>query len=354
MSEDGGGKNIAILLFGISYDNNYINGKVRKHYLVDARHYFKNFNEIVITYFKNKGYNIDIFLSTNQSIIKDDLLKIYNPVSWYFDKINIGRNKKIKIGLEMIINNDKETYDLILVTRFDIFYKFSFQDSYFDFNKLNLVSILEKSHLIDDNFYLFPNKYLLKFYEIFCGCKDNYKEEAHNLKNVFDKNFEINYIQNQYTTVENLNFFKLRNYYDIDFIMNCKNHFSNNVYYFSKNNSSKIMIDELEDIIYFSKIEQKMIDFAWFGYNLDSPGKYNLNFEIYSDKELNNYDFIKIHNPVKFLKNEDNLLIINKWNKVEINFVIKSKNDLLCFIFDRFNGVINVKFKNIKFEKINT
>ena len=53
MSEDGGGKNIAILLFGISYDNNYINGKVRKHYLVDARHYFKNFNEIVITYFKN-------------------------------------------------------------------------------------------------------------------------------------------------------------------------------------------------------------------------------------------------------------------------------------------------------------
>ena len=114
------------------------------------------------------------------------------------------------------------------------------------------------------------------------------------------------------------------------------------------------MIDELEDIIYFSKIEQKMIDFAWFGYNLDSPGKYNLNFEIYSDKELNNYDFIKIHNPVKFLKNEDNLLIINKWNKVEINFVIKSKNDLLCFIFDRFNGEINVKFKNIKFEKINT
>jgi hypothetical protein len=358
MSESRIEKNIAILLFGISYDDNYINGKVRKHYLVDARHYLKNFKEKIISYFKNKGYNIDIFLSTNQSIIKDDLLKIYNPVSWHFDIMNIGRNKKIKIGLEQIINHqnkDKDNYyDLILVTRFDIFFNHDFKDSYFDFNKLNLVSILEKPHLIDDNFYLFSNKYLLKLYEIFCDCKDNYKEEAHNLKNVFDKNFEINYIQNQNTIVENLTFFKLRYYYDIDFIMNNDYKFSNNVYYFSKNKSSKIMIDDHEDVIYFSKIEQKMIDFAWIGFNLDGPAKYNLTFEIYSDKELNNFDFIKIHNPIQFLKNDRDFLLINNWTKIKINFDVKSKNDLLCFIFDRFNGLINVKFKNIKFKKTHT
>jgi hypothetical protein len=351
-------KKMALLLFGISYDSNYINGKVRKHYLVDARQYFKNLNEIVITYFKNGGYEIDLFLTTNKNSIENELLEIYQPKAWIFDESNSRRNKKIKNGLEMIINNNsKDLYDLILITRFDLFFQKKFCNTFFDIDKLNIVSILEKQHLIDDNFYLFPNKYLLNFYKIFSDCRDHYKEEAHNLKNIFHQKFDIHYINNEYTTVENLSFFKLRYFNNIDFIMNGKNYnkfiknITNNVYYFSKSNSSKIMIDNNE-IIYFTKIVKEHTDFAWIGFNLDGPAKYKLKFEINANEDLNNYNFIKIHNPIQFLKIEDKNIILNTWNSIEIYFSIKSSNDLLCFIFDNLKSLINIKFKNIFFEKI--
>ena len=355
-------KRLAILLFGISYDSNYINGKVKSHYLIDTRQYFKNFNLYIISYFENLGFTIDIYLSTNKNILNNELIDLFNPVSSIFDEQNIKRNKKIKIGLEMIINNkEKEkdkgkNYDLILLTRFDIIFKKYFNEYSLNFNKLNLVSILELPHLIDDNFYLLPNKYLLDFYKIFCECKDNYKEEAHNLKNIFDNKFEINYIKNEFTTVENLSFYKLRYFYNIEFIMNANNNeliqnMTNDIYYFSKNKLSKIKIDK-NGIINFSKLVDNKSDFSWIGYKLNGPSFYKLSFQIESDKDINNYSFLKIHNPVKFYIINQKILL-NQWNSVELIIEIKSINDLFCFIFDTFIGKINIKYKNILFEKMN-
>ena len=201
-------KKLGLILFGLSYHQNYINGKIKFNHIIDCRYYIDNFNIYLMDYFK-KEYEIDIYISSNENAIQDEILKIYNPISYNFDNTGIGRNKKIAKGLELLINSNIN-YDLILMMRFDIFLQKIFDNKFFNFNKLNIVSILEHNHLIDDNLYIFPNKYLSKIYEIFLNCNDGYKEEAHNLKNIFDKNFDIHYILNEHTRVEHLSFFKIR------------------------------------------------------------------------------------------------------------------------------------------------
>ena len=337
-------KKLGLILFGLSYYQNYINGKIKFNHIIDCRYYIDNFNIYLMDYFK-KEYDIDIYISSNKNAIQDEILKIYNPTAYHFDDIGIGRNKKIAKGLELLINSNIN-YDIIIIMRFDIFFQKIFDNKFFNFNKLNIVSILEHNHLIDDNLYIFPNKYLSKIYEIFLNCNDGYKEEAHNLKNIFDKNFDIHYILNQNARVENLSFFKIRYFQNIDFIMNIQSHtFQKNIIYNSKNNTSSICIHN-DEIINFSKNTSNKCDFAWIGYNLEKNREYNIKFCFFVDKDINNFNFIKLHKPVRYY-NQKNNIIPNKWNDLEINVKTSKEDDLLCFIFDNFIGLINFKIKII-------
>lgn len=344
------GGNIALLFFGIHYQENmYINSNINYPHRIDFRYYVKNIREKFIDYFK-QFYNMDIFLSTNESSIQNELIQTYQSKKYSFNNQR-GRNTKIKRGLQLIIEYMKErgiVYNAIAIIRFDIYFLKNFvinQNIYM--NKLNLVSILEQNHLIDDNFYLFPINYLYNMYEIFCTCTDIKKEEAHYLKKLFDKYFKVNYICNENKFVSKLSFYKLRYFCDIDFIVN-NGTLQENLTYYSRFNNSSLFINNND--IYFEKLNYNTCHWCWIGYNIEGEGMYNLSFDIKSDKLITGYPFIKTHNPV-FLHDCGDI-VPNQWKHVDININIQSNYELLVFIFDDFKNIINIVLKNVKINRI--
>lgn len=104
-----------------------------------------------------------------------------------------------------------------------------------------------------------------------------------------------------------------------------------------------------DNIFYLKKLTPVKIHYVWFGYNL-YYGKYNLSFSIYSNKNINNFNFIKLHNPINFINTPN----INPyvWTDINIEINVKCKEDLLCFIFDDFEDIIELEFKNINIRQI--
>ena len=98
--------------------------------------------------------------------------------------------------IDLCLNNGL-IYDLILITRFDLLFQKKFDESNINFDKFNIVSILEKPDLICDNFYLFPYKYIQIFSNI---VKQNLNIPFHNIQNKLYNNLNIksvNYILNE-------------------------------------------------------------------------------------------------------------------------------------------------------------
>ena len=334
-------KKAALLLSGLSYELNYKhwNGN---NYIIDFKKYVANIKKNIINYFHD--YNFDIYLSTNDNA-KDDLIQIYHPISKYYDNKHNRIYKTIK-GLELIMNNiknNKVNYKFIVITRFDIYFLKTFLN--IDLNKLNIVSILENNNVCDDNFHLFPTKYLDKFYNLLLteAINKNYNNMTlHFLKHKFEENFEVNYLHNEYVEVNKLSFFKLRYFISNEFIIN-KYIFSNDTWYCSIKFNSKMFISN--NIIYLNKIINKPRSWCWIGYEIKEKGLYKLSFEIYSNKNITNYDFIKLHKPVKFYSVKN--INANQWTQIELTIETTEDLDLLCLIFDDFYDIINIQFKNL-------
>jgi hypothetical protein len=359
-------KNMAILFSGIHYMDSY-HHFTNKNIKIDYREYIKNIKTKIYGHFE-KEYTIDTFFSTNNSIYLNDLINTYKPIAYdsneYSDllkdilpnnKINKNNNsyKKLK-ALRLLTNHILETnknYDLILLTRFDIYIVKELTNV--DINKFNIVSIVDNEFMCDDNLYIFPIHYLNTFFNIFvtkCIVFETlfklnkppiqYSMLGHYLKNDIEKNMQVNYICNdKYNPVHNLTFFKLRFFNDIDLIIN-KYLFTENVTYYSKNKTASILIN---DEIIFEKINKNQCQNAFFGYELESK-KYNVSFEIYSDNTIE-FDFIKIDDEYHKTK----CIVKNTWTKIEICIDIKK---IFLFIFDSFNDSIKIKCKNMKFNII--
>jgi hypothetical protein len=325
-----------------------------KHWLggvvnINFKKYAANIKKYTIEYFND--YKFDIYLSTND-ITKDELIKTYNPVDIYIDNDNNHNRiyKTIK-GLELIIKNietNNINYKFIIITRFDIYFLKCF--SSIDFNKLNIISILEHKH-IDDNFHFIPIHYLHKFYNLLLkeATRTNYDSHLlHYLIHKFHDNFDVNYLYNEYKAVENLSFFKLRYFENIDFKIN-KYVFSENVTYTSLENNSTMTI--IDNIIHLNKIinNPNPTPWCWIGYDIADVGYYNLIFEMKSDKDLIDFDFIKTHYPITFYKTQH--IFSNAWTQITQELTISEENDQLFLIFDEFPQAINVQFKNLKIEK---
>lgn len=118
---------------------------------------------------------------------------------------------------------------------------------------------------------------------------------------------------------------------------------NNNVRYYSHNNKCNCLISN--NIIHFIKFRKGAFHYAWFGYNLINKGTYKINFDIETNKNINNLQFIKTHKPEKTYKINQNI-IINKWNYIELEINI-DESDLLVFIFDNYIDDIHVKIKNL-------
>ena len=343
-------KNMAICFFGLHYYENFPHFS-GVHKTVNYKCYVKNIKTKIYNYFE-KDYNIDTFLSTDISPLYNDLLNSYSPVRHC---IEIGMHEKKLRVLELLlqyINESKKKYDTVLLTRFDIYIVKNLTNENLDLNKFNIVSMLNEEGMCDDNLFIFPINYLKQMINIIKNKLNTDKSHTtiHLLKNTFEKSFNVNYICNEkHCDVANLSFFKLRFFYNKELIIN-KYLFSENIAYESINNTSQIIIQN--DIIEFKKNIIEPCWWAWFGYEFETTGLYNLSFEIYSNKNIINYDFIKIHKPQdKFYKTLD--ILANTWTKINVTIEITEVNDFLCFIFDEFNDNIEIIYKNICFKKYN-
>ncbi|MBA43130.1 MAG: hypothetical protein CMF62_03860 [Magnetococcales bacterium] len=205
------------MLFGLFYYENYDRrGKIIDIDWKKFRYIIKKF---ILNDLKNNSIHYDIYIVTNKSTIKEEkeLINFYNPIKYKFYDIKEfnengktsdlsyeSRNRKMKIGLEMIKNTNN--YDSIIATRFDPIFKLSFTKYNISWNLFNFHYF--QIDMVDDNLFVFNNKYLdmmIKFLE------ENINKRGHDFYNLLPipKN-EINFL----ATKENKHrFFSLPNYY---------------------------------------------------------------------------------------------------------------------------------------------
>jgi len=81
-------KKIALLLFGISYKENYQHFSGRKM-KIDYKNSLENYNKFIFEYYKKLGYEIDVFISTNKHKNINNLIKDYKPKNIYIRKSKI-------------------------------------------------------------------------------------------------------------------------------------------------------------------------------------------------------------------------------------------------------------------------
>jgi hypothetical protein len=186
----------------------------KKKVRVDYKKSLENYKKYIFEYFQQKGYNIDVYLSTNElkQDDKNELCEDYKPIKCnyieFIDKDRLSKNSKLKNVIELCIEQNIK-YDLVLITRFDLLFQKDFNTSNIKFDKFNLVSVLEQPHGICDNFYLFPYKYLESFLKI---VNNNLNKSMHpirkDIENINGKDF-VNYILNNNTSIDRLEFYKI-------------------------------------------------------------------------------------------------------------------------------------------------
>tara|TARA_B100001059_G_C17818923_1_gene577010 strand:- start:1333 stop:2115 length:783 start_codon:yes stop_codon:yes gene_type:complete len=223
-------KKIAIILFGISYLNKYEHWNNNDNYIIDYRKSLENYREYILDYFKNLGYDIDIYICTNllDDNMKNNILNDYKPKSYKFIKnynnIYASSNIKLKESIKLCLDSNIK-YDNCLITRFDLLFKEKLTN--INYNKINIISELskEEGYTICDNFYFIPFKYLKQFNDIIkidydninikrnINDKDHYeyinKFHRHYIKDKIKKISDIHYIKNEKTYLDSLSFYKI-------------------------------------------------------------------------------------------------------------------------------------------------
>ena len=202
---------LVLILFGISLEINRY-WQYGALYSVDYKNSYDNYQRYIFDYFKGKGYDIDVYISTNKLNSDDDIAEIidkYKPVKYRIaddcEDYIISRNKKLESAIDLCIEGGGE-YDLVLITRFDLLFQKDFADSNIQLDKINIVSVLERPNLICDNFYLFPHKYLKDFQKVIRKCANI---DNPNIKNDLEKIAPINYILNENRDISELSFYKI-------------------------------------------------------------------------------------------------------------------------------------------------
>jgi hypothetical protein len=338
-------KNMAICLVGLHFLQNY------KHHNdiivnVNYKEYLNNIKTKIYSYFE-KDFHVDTFVCTSMSNKLDELLNDYSVVKYCIEEDH-NHIKKLKV-LELLIDYISETnkqYDVVLMTRFDIYIIDEFTKDNINLDYFNVVSVLEQNCLMDDNLFIFPIEYLISIKNIirdYINIKND-RSSIHWLLNELQKNVNINYIKNEPGSfVAKLSFFKLRYFDNLELIIN-RTLFTKNVIYNSNGNTCQIILEE-ENNVYLNKLISSTGTYCWFGYIIETPGKYNLSFDVYSNKDIIDYDYVKIHNPIKYYKTS-NIYAYN-WITIGITIEVSEANDKLIFIFDDFNDKIGINFKNI-------
>lgn len=205
---------MALLLAGLHYRDNYTDALSKRGQVVsiDFHKYVENIHEFVIDRFKHMGYEIDIFICTNDSPVLEDLKNVYKPV--VCTTLPDTRNRRIsKVfgGLHDIKTycaNNKFIYDLYGITRFDIYFNEPILN--LDLSKVNVFSILERPGIIDDNFHLFPHSQFEPVYTWLSRISTQPSQLL--LHKIIGINLPFHYIKNEYCRVIGLSSFTLHKF----------------------------------------------------------------------------------------------------------------------------------------------
>ena len=203
-------KKVALIFFGLSYYE-HLNHWVGGHYIIDFRKSYENYKKYIYNYFNNLGYDIDVYFATNilDEFNLKELLNMYKPINYSMienhDNPLISRNSRLLAAIKCCVDSNIK-YNICLITRFDLLFQKDFETSNINFDKINIVSVLERPDLICDNFYLFPYNLLNKIYKL---VEDNQNNRFHDIVDQFLKISEINYILNENVGVGDLNFYKI-------------------------------------------------------------------------------------------------------------------------------------------------
>lgn len=328
----------ALLLTGLSFMEKYRNRNTNQETTIDFRLYVKNIQHHIIDFFPN----VDVYVATNDAI-KEQVREIYQPVACHFENHGNRVYKTIK-GLELIMNQTT-VYDIIIVTRFDIY----FQNTHFDrlrFDEFNMFSILEKPDVCDDNFYLFPHAYLVPFHTLL---SQSYKDRPtnsllmHFLLHPMKRDFKLNFIHNEYCFVHQLTSFSLRFFQECQFWLNTTL-FSDNVWYHSLQHAS-MMRKNTNDTISFHKVVKGKSHWCWIGYRIAKKGTYHLCFDMESNQDLGDFSFLKLHHPVQFYPTPP--VHAGEWTTIDVTLNVVQDNEMLCFQFDDFEGTLEITYRGI-------
>ena len=222
---------VAVILFGIYHGSSFGPNNPSRNRNCDQiinviNENLKNFQQFV----GNK--KIDLFMSTNS--VNDDqdkyFAQFFDFKSYFFDKdcsIDLtkydnqlvdnkylmgsgykSRCKKEFNAIELCLQysqKNKINYDYFIITRVDLLILKNMCESNIKLDCLNIVSECEREPYICDNFYLIPNKYMSLFFDII----KNTDQVHHNLKHMFENSFDVNYILNEKTLINDFSFYKL-------------------------------------------------------------------------------------------------------------------------------------------------
>ena len=157
---------ICLCLRGIHYSND--------SYITDYRKSLENYRNYIIKPLEDQGHEVDILFFTYTSEVSDSLRQDYSssPNSVFFpasERFN-GTNWKRQLifhsfTVDSIKANEQQKgslYDLIINTRFDLFFSTKITEMTYDTSKFNC-AFKHTSGNCDDNLWIFPRNLLDSF-----------------------------------------------------------------------------------------------------------------------------------------------------------------------------------------------
>ena len=171
---------IAFLLRGITFWKSYIHhtGQIYSiNYKNNIDHIMEQIKDI------KKMNQVDVYISTNDSILKDEIINDTKPYKFIFNDETCSQSEALLKGLELI---DKE-YDFIIVSRFDLKLRIPLSQIKYDRLKFNFLWYeVTQDKRIADCMFFFNNIFLDSF-------KDAVKNNPHkNSMHHILENFKIN------------------------------------------------------------------------------------------------------------------------------------------------------------------
>ena len=354
-------KKMCILLVGLSYVEDYVHWSGKK-YTIDFRLSYQNIKEKLFDCF-NELYDIDIIICTNNNKYEKLLKEIYNPIHIIFNNSNKNCKNIECLNYFKSIYND---YDAMIYTRPDIYFNDSFDNVNLD--KINIVSILEKNDLIDDNFYYIPYTHMHKFINVLIKNIEvniNNNTICHHLKHVLENICNIHYLKNENVVVNKLSFYKLIKCNESNIkktngiILDNKNdkYMYTNFLHVIKNTNANIknnylqLFDSNEYQIKKHKTDTTF-PFIWFGYaiNLNYTCA-ELSFDIYMFSTKFPKINIKTHQPQNLYNEWVNECKYAEYVNIRVPIYLNKKQQYVIFIMDDINCEIEFKIKNVKITK---